>query len=111
LGRSEEGGGPLADEYLEVAFGDGTGWKTKVNTTPRRQYSYTDSHGDLRRKPGERDAGRAQSRAAAAEVWLRAQSESARRKLPSRIVPYIRHFNLFRRHMPRAKERDVIRPN
>lgn len=93
-------------KYFEVAFGGGTGpVENESEYNFMQAHSYTDSHWGSRREPGERDAGRAQSRAAAAEAWPRAQSESARRKLPSRTVPYIRHFNLFSRHMLRARAR------
>lgn len=95
----------LVDEYIEVAFGTGP---------MKNESEYSWFHADilkqtdspLRREPGERDAGRAQLREAADGAWPRAQSESARRKLPSHTAPYIRHFNLFRRHMPRASARE-----
>lgn len=49
---------PLVDEYFEVAFGGGTGPAENES-----EYNSTQTHSRiqtrLRRKPGERDAGRA----------------------------------------------------
>lgn len=81
-----------------------------IQLVPRtRAFKYTEIQTHccgLRREPGERDAGRAQLREAAAGSGhgpkVKAPSESYR----PHTAPYIRHFNLFKRHMScRARER------